>query len=284
MDRNDRKIFMNQLDFDKARAAFEEYVDQFDREDDKVKLKIIHTYGVVACAEAIAGRTGLSSEDIDIARVTALLHDIGRFEQIRLYDSFRPNTMDHAAFGAELLFGRTGSVENAGNCRNDGNTGIIRRFIETSRYDEIIRIAILFHSGLALPDIEDERILLHAQLIRDADKLDNCRVKIVESMDTLLSLTEEEVGKTTITPKVWDYCLHRQSVRSEDRVTPADYWVSYIAQYYDTYFQATRDIILEENYLSKMAFRVPWKDAETRSQFSYLVEQLNKEFAEKHKR
>ena len=257
---------MKKLDYEKARASFEEYVDQFDREDDKVKLKIVHTYGVAACAGAIAERTGLSSEDTDLAVITALLHDIGRFEQIRLYDSFRPYTMDHAAFGADLLFGKA---------------GIIRRFVEDDRYDEIIRTAILHHSALALPPIEDERILLHAQLIRDADKLDNCRVKIEESMDTLLSATEEEVGETTISPGVWDYCLQRESVRSEDRVTLADYWISYIAQYYDTYFQATRDIIVEENFLSQMAFRIPWKNPETKDQFSYLVGQLNREFTRK---
>ena len=34
-------------DFDAAKAAFEAYLDEYDRADDKIHLKIVHTYGVV---------------------------------------------------------------------------------------------------------------------------------------------------------------------------------------------------------------------------------------------
>ena len=37
-------------------------------------------------------------------------------------------------------------------------------------------------------------MLLHAKLIRDADKLDNCRVKLDETIETLLDVSAEEVG------------------------------------------------------------------------------------------
>ena len=32
-------------DFDAAKAAFEAYLDEYDRADDKIHLKIVHTYG-----------------------------------------------------------------------------------------------------------------------------------------------------------------------------------------------------------------------------------------------
>ena len=38
------------IDLEKARLAFEEYLEQFCREDEKIKLKIVHTKGVVRCA------------------------------------------------------------------------------------------------------------------------------------------------------------------------------------------------------------------------------------------
>ena len=41
-------------DFDAAKAAFEAYLDEYDRADDKIHLKIVHTYGVVDAAEDIA--------------------------------------------------------------------------------------------------------------------------------------------------------------------------------------------------------------------------------------
>ena len=35
------------INLDYARQQFEAYLDHYDRKDDKVRLKIIHTYGVV---------------------------------------------------------------------------------------------------------------------------------------------------------------------------------------------------------------------------------------------
>lgn len=36
------------MDFNSAKAAFEYYLNGYDRENDKVKLKVVHTYGVVS--------------------------------------------------------------------------------------------------------------------------------------------------------------------------------------------------------------------------------------------
>ena len=61
-----------------AQQEFESYLNGYDRENDRIKLKIIHTYGVVKQAEELAGRMHLSAEDTDLARLIALLHDIGK--------------------------------------------------------------------------------------------------------------------------------------------------------------------------------------------------------------
>ena len=47
------------IDFEAAKAAFETYLDEYDRTDDKIHLKIVHTYCVVDCAEEIATRMHL---------------------------------------------------------------------------------------------------------------------------------------------------------------------------------------------------------------------------------
>lgn len=44
------------LDFKQAKAAFEEYLNEYNREDEKIKLKIVHTYGVVKSAREIGNR------------------------------------------------------------------------------------------------------------------------------------------------------------------------------------------------------------------------------------
>ena len=55
------------LDRDKAGKAFRNYVAQYNAQDEKVKLKIDHTYRVAALCEQIAQSISLSSDDVDIA-------------------------------------------------------------------------------------------------------------------------------------------------------------------------------------------------------------------------
>ena len=45
----------------------------------KYRLKIVHTYGVVKESTDISARMRLSEEDTTLAKMIALLHDIGRF-------------------------------------------------------------------------------------------------------------------------------------------------------------------------------------------------------------
>ena len=92
------------MDLSHAVRKFEEYLDHYDRDDDKIRLKITHTYGVVEYSRKIALRLGLPEEDVELAQIIGLLHDIGRFEQIKRFDSFEPATMDHAEFGVRILF------------------------------------------------------------------------------------------------------------------------------------------------------------------------------------
>ena len=51
----------------------------YDCHNDKIRLKIVHTYGVVKESADIAARMKLSEEDTSLAKMIALLHDIGRF-------------------------------------------------------------------------------------------------------------------------------------------------------------------------------------------------------------
>ena len=150
------------MDFTKAAHAFQEYLKYYDQNNDKVRLKIVHTYGVVKQAEEVCRRRNLDQETTSLAKIIALLHDIGRFEQLKRFDSFEPATMDHAAYGVQILF----------------EEGMIRRFMPDHQWDEIIRTAIAKHSDFILEGISDPCTLFHARLIRDADKLDNFRVKL----------------------------------------------------------------------------------------------------------
>ena len=202
---------------------------------------------MVAQSTALAKRMGLGEEDAQLARMIALLHDIGRFEQLKRFDSFLPETMDHAAYGAELLF----------------EDGMIRKFLPEDTWDGIIRTAIEKHSDYVLEGVEDPRTLLHARLIRDADKLDNCRVKLEDPLETFAGGTAEEIGAQKISPKVKADVLAGKCIRSSDRVTLMDFWVSYVAYFYDLNFRESLDIVEEQDYVRRIVGRIPYSDQET---------------------
>ena len=85
--------------------TFAEYVRSYDPSDGKIKLKIDHTYRVAGLCQDIARSLGLSDSDVDIAWLLGMLHDVGRFEQIRRFHTFNDAaSVDHAEFGADLLF------------------------------------------------------------------------------------------------------------------------------------------------------------------------------------
>lgn len=243
-----------------AHKEFEGYLQEFDCENEKIKLKIIHTDSVVRCASYITARMGISEEDCRLAELIALLHDIGRFEQVRQFDSFEPATMDHAAFGVELLFGK----------RN-----MIRRFVQEDTWDEVIRQAIGRHSDYSIGEGLNSRELLHAGIIRDADKLDNCRVKLEESIKVLLGVSGEEAGRQEISSEVWQQCLERRSILSGTRKTKMDYWVSYIAYFFDINYPETFAIIKEKQYLPKLIARIPYSNPDTAEKMHRLQDMIH---------
>lgn len=250
------------IDLQHAEEEFEKYLDGYDRDNDKVKLKIIHTYGVIKCSRKIAEGLKLSEEDCKLAQVIGLLHDIGRFEQLKRYDSFEPGTMDHASFGVQILF----------------EEGMIRRFVKEDTWDEIIRTAIARHSDYSLDTkekIEDERQLLHAKIIRDADKLDNCRVKLEDSIETMLGVSAEEVGSSTISPEIMGQFEARTSILSETRKTKMDYWMSYLAYFFDINFKVTYELIAENRYVDKLVARIPYGNPDTAKEMERVKKELN---------
>ena len=125
------------IDFKHAMNTFKKYLENFDSQYGKIDLKIRHTYGVVKASEYIANKLNLNNEDIELAKLIALLHDIGRFEQIRQSDSFIDNKdMDHAILGNDILF----------------KDNLIRDFVKDTQYDNTISKAILNHNRLYIED------------------------------------------------------------------------------------------------------------------------------------
>lgn len=235
------------MDFSHAKKIFADYLRQYDSGNDKIRLKIVHTYGVVDAAAFIAKGLSLSREDTALALHIALLHDIGRFEQLKKYDSFDDSIVPHARLSLEILF----------------DDGLIEKFLPERDYDSIIYTAIENHGLYQMNPGLTGRDLLHSRIIRDADKLDNFRVKLEDSIVTMLDVTPEELGTEAISDHVYENFLNGIPVLNSERVTHMDMWISYLGYIFDLNFPVSRSFVKERGIIDKLIDRVPVTNSET---------------------
>ena len=84
---------------------FDDFMLYYDMELEKISLKYYHTQRVAILCEKIAASLYLTDEERYIAWVIGMLHDIGRFDQATMYDTFNDKeSFDHAEYGVRLLF------------------------------------------------------------------------------------------------------------------------------------------------------------------------------------
>ena len=150
------------MNLDKLEKHYFDYVDTF-REGGELKpmmeLKRFHTLKVVENAKAIAAGEGFSAHDAQLSYAAALLHDTGRYEQLKRYNTFKDSeSVDHAVFSHDIVKER-GWLEDCG-------------FTPEER-DEVLK-AVLYHNRRDLP--EEAMKSAAAKSVRDADKLDIFRV------------------------------------------------------------------------------------------------------------
>ena len=222
------------IDLEKAKIEFEKYVDHYDSNNSNVRRKINHSYRVVKVAETIAKSLKLSIEDIKLAKLIGLLHDIGRFEQVKLYNTFLDKeSIDHANLGVEILF-----KEN-----------YIRKFIEDSQYDDIIYKAIKNHNKYSIEEGLNEKELLHAKIIRDADKTDIYEIYIedIENNGNLI-FDYDTISKEIISNKVISYIEKSELVNVNDKITNIDRYIAVLAFTFDYNFSKGLEIVKKAIY------------------------------------
>lgn len=249
-----------------AKNKFKNYAQQFKVADNKVNIKITHTMGVVEVSGYIARNLNLSQEDIELAELIGLLHDIGRFEQAVKYDNYDDyDTIDHAELGVEILF----------------KNGFIREFIDTDKYGNIIEKAIRNHNKYEIEDGLDERELLFAKIIRDADKTDNFKVKQYQDFESLFKASEQEVQEEKITDDIWNVFLQEKTIISSQRVTNMDKWLSYLAWVYDYNFAHSLQYLKEHDCINKVIDRLDYKNEVTKERMECAREKANRYINEK---
>ena len=147
---------------DLLRDAYRAYVDTYRGADGRLpvmmQLTLTHTMMVVDAARRIAEGEGFDAHTALVCEAAALLHDTGRYEQLKLYDTFRDSdSIDHAVFSHDIVKGRG--------------------WLDGWPEKDAILTAVLVHNRREIPsDGMDDLTLVASRTVRDADKLDIFRV------------------------------------------------------------------------------------------------------------
>lgn len=251
------KITINQKEI---LNKFECYVNRYNLADKQIHLKVEHSYKVSKLCETIALYIENADCDPALAWLIGLLHDIGRFEQLRRFHTFQDSlSLDHAALGVDLLF----------------SDGLIRHFIQESDYDDIIRNSIICHSAYSIPSNFSNQDKLYATILRDADKLDILRVCATTPIDILLGCSEDDLIKSDISPIVIDTFNKHKSIENKDKHTPLDFRIGHISLAYELEFAVSRNIMLKQGWLKKLVEETFPKGNANR-EFTMLIEEMNR--------
>ena len=235
------------IDIEKAKLALKDFLEEYkDKSDLGFELKIVHTYHVAENAKKIAQELNLSKEDIELAELIGILHDIGRFEELKITKELNSVKFDHAGHGSEMLFEKC----------------MIRKFIEDNQYDGIIKKAIENHT----------------KIVRDADKIDNYRVKKDEKVEAIFPKRvnkKEDMEESKLSDKVYNTVLDKKCVDIHDRVTPLDFWVCILAFTFDLNFEVSYKIVKENDYINVLVDRFEYRDEETKNRMEKVRKIIN---------
>ena len=233
--------------------------------DIKVKLKIEHTYRVADLCEEIAKCLGLNDNDVKLAWLIGMLHDIGRFEQIKCYKTFiDAESVDHADLGVDLLF----------------KDGLIYNFVDKdSLSDEelkVIKCAIRDHNKYRISDILNEKEAMFANIIRDADKTDIFKVCAETPLEDIYNVSTEDLKNAYVSEEVKQCFREGHTVQRSLKKTSIDHLVGLICLFFELVYPISKNLALKQGYFVKM-LEFESENTDTIEWFEYMRKELEKE-------
>ena len=244
------------MNLKKAKKQFMEYTSNYDANNASIARKIGHSIRVMEIGGEIAKDLDLNNEQIELAKMIGLLHDIARFEQMKRYGTFKDSiSIDHGDLGVEIL-------------KKDN---FIRKFIEEGKYDKVILKAIKNHNKYKIQENLTEEELLFSKIIRDADKLDI----MYEGVEMFWKDKQEvkELEASDITTEVYNQFIANETINRKYGRLPADKLICFLGFIYDINFKYGFKVIKQEDYINKIFNRFNFKHKE---KFDKIREIANK--------
>jgi hypothetical protein len=234
--------------FNEFSDNFLEYGQSFLNDDQDlqsaVRIKTDHTFRVCDEIILLSESLGLDERNCFISKCTALLHDIGRFEQFKLYRTFSDRkSVNHAELAVTI-------IDKLNFLKDLENSSV-----------EIIKTAVKYHNAKLLPDGLDKTQEIFCKLVRDADKLDIFRIAALHYSNPQPGHKETiEVGIPdipSVTPEVCESVYRGESVDFSRIRSLNDFKIIQAGWVYDLNFQASFSLLKTRGHLDVICGCIP---------------------------
>lgn len=244
------------IDIKNAEKEFIKYTENYDLSNENIERKQLHSIRVMELSTQIAKSLNLSQDEIDLATLIGLLHDIARFEQYTQYKTYEDvHSFDHGDYGVKIL-------------NKD-----IRKYIETEKYDNIIKTAIKNHNKFKIEEGLSEKELLFSKIIRDADKIDI----IYEGIEIFWRGEDKNFENSIVSDIVLNQFKNNSLVKREKdvEIKYANNIIALFAFIYDLNFKESFKIIYKGDYINKITDRFDFKNQDTKIKMEQVREIAN---------
>ena len=254
------------IDRQKVREQFSAYTRNYDPTNPKIALKIAHTYRVADNCEKIATSLNLTDDDVEFAWLSGMLHDIGRFEQVKRYNTFIDSeSVDHAEFGADLLF---------------GDERLITEYVDFRSWDSELETVIRQHNKYRIDKEISGKMLVFCNILRDADKVDILRVNVETPMEEIYNVTEDVLFSAGVSEKVLEQVREHHAVRRDIMDSPAEHLIGHIALAFELVYPKSWEIARMQGYLYKM-FDFPTRNESTKKALAESKTELERFYTDR---
>lgn len=251
-----------------AKEIFAEYTKEYKDDDSRALLKIKHTYKVADLCDRLAREIGLVGDDVDLAWIIGLLHDVARFEQLRRFSTFKDRiSVDHADLAVEILF----------------DDGKIKDYPVDEKDYYIIRKAVGNHNKYRVEQGLDKRTKTFCDIIRDADKLDIFRVDTESKTEEVYEVNDADFKSTVISDVVFNRFFDEVVVDHGKRTAAIDGLACHLSLMFELVYPASVKIAMESGYYTKLmnfVSQIPETNQQLDKMREYLTEYINRRIAE----
>lgn len=233
---------------------FIEYASRFSEKE--CIYKVEHTLRVVSLALSIGKSLGLSDDDLYLVELASMLHDIGRFEQMKRYHTFVDSKSKyHGDIGIEILL-ENNLIDNF--CKNDLEKNIV---LKTCKYHGTLEVA---------DDLSDKERLI-VNIVRDSDKLDILNNAILENIKL-------DIGNDTVSENIKEDFYDHKLIEIVEKNSKADRLVIWLAFVYDFNFKYTYKYLKDKNVMERLVslYITKTSNSECINEYKKMLEEVDK--------